>query len=482
MTRLGAAPVAGAEPAPRRRFDRHRLLYGDWSWLVRDPLDLVRLAFIGGTIAFAVMGRSTAVGLTAASALLLICRIIDLPRWFDFAVIAAMTLIAWGTAFGLYGDYYFYDNVVHAVAAFFYAPVLYLVLVRLGVLVDPGRTSLSRHHLGVFVSTLALGMAVGAGYEVIEWLSDSLLGTHFVKSIDDTGSDLLEDTLGSLAGAIMVAVWSVRSWSTRRSAAAARGHDHEFALRLAQGGRQAVRSRQTSPVFALTARLGALPLALSGVLAFAAGAALLLWRSPALRTVEVLFGLAMLAQAVLDLPAAARRWRGVRRPNGMVTVLGEAVVGAAVIASPGVSRLGLAYLVGASAVCLALLEAASLTTRGGSERARWLSGVAAVVAFVFGVSMLALPDHSLDATVVVFALYLLSLGAFRLVRATEALLARRGSAIERRDGEVDNQREVVGAATRPEAVALDGKAGADQTVVERDAQERTPRRPAVHRP
>jgi hypothetical protein len=78
-----------------------------------------------GTIAFAVMGRSTAVGLTAAAALLLICRIIDLPRRFDFAIIAAMTLIAWGTALGLYGDYYFYDNVVHAVAAFFYAPVLY---------------------------------------------------------------------------------------------------------------------------------------------------------------------------------------------------------------------------------------------------------------------------------------------------------------------------------------------------------------------
>jgi hypothetical protein len=34
-------------------WDRRRLVYGDWSWLVRDGLDVIRLAFFGGTIAFA---------------------------------------------------------------------------------------------------------------------------------------------------------------------------------------------------------------------------------------------------------------------------------------------------------------------------------------------------------------------------------------------------------------------------------------------
>ena len=61
------------------RINWHRLIYGEWWWALRDPLDVLRLAFVGGTVAFALMGRSTAVGLTAASALLLICRIIDLP-------------------------------------------------------------------------------------------------------------------------------------------------------------------------------------------------------------------------------------------------------------------------------------------------------------------------------------------------------------------------------------------------------------------
>jgi uncharacterized membrane protein HdeD (DUF308 family) len=172
----------------------------------------------------------------------------------------------------------------------------------------------------------------------------------------------------------------------------------------------------------------------------------------------------------------------VRRPNGLLTVIGEAVVGTAVIGSPGISRLGLAYLVGASAVVLALLEAASLSTRAGRERARWLSGVVAVSAFVFGVAILALPDHSLDATIVLFSLYLVSVGAFRLVRALEAWLALRTSPVQRDVRKVDDQREVVGAAARTEAVPPDREAVTDQAVVERNPQQRTPRRPAVDRP
>jgi len=45
-----------------RALDRRYLLLGDRNRLVRDPLDLLRLAFFAGTVVFAVMGRSTAVG------------------------------------------------------------------------------------------------------------------------------------------------------------------------------------------------------------------------------------------------------------------------------------------------------------------------------------------------------------------------------------------------------------------------------------
>src|ERR1700759_1571590 len=85
-----------------RTWDWQAIVYGDWTWFIRDPLDVLRLAFIGGTIVFAAEGRSAVVALTAASIVLLVARIVDLPRWFDFGLTVAMTLIAWGTALSLY--------------------------------------------------------------------------------------------------------------------------------------------------------------------------------------------------------------------------------------------------------------------------------------------------------------------------------------------------------------------------------------------
>src|SRR4029079_16279453 len=128
-----------------------------------------------GTIAFAVQGRSTAVALTAASAVLLVARVIDLPRWFDFGLTVAMSLIAWGTALSLYGGWFYYDRIVHGLSPIGYVPVLYIALVRLCVVPDPASAIRERRVArisGIFVITLALGIAVGACYESIEWFED----------------------------------------------------------------------------------------------------------------------------------------------------------------------------------------------------------------------------------------------------------------------------------------------------------------------
>src|SRR5215470_7642947 len=186
------------------RWDRRRLVYGDWSWLVRDGLDVLRFAFIAGTVVFAVQGRSTAVALTAASAVLLLGRVVNLPRWFEFGLIMAMTLIAYGTALSLYGGWFYYDKIVHGISPIGYVPVLYIALVRLGVVPDPGQ-AIREHKVariaGIFVVTLAVGVAVGAFYESIEWFEDKFLGGHFVGGLGDTETDLLCDEGGSILGA-----------------------------------------------------------------------------------------------------------------------------------------------------------------------------------------------------------------------------------------------------------------------------------------
>jgi hypothetical protein len=324
------------EVTRRGSWDRRRIIFGDWTWLVRDPLDVLRLVFIAGTVAFAVMGRSTAVGLTAASAVLLIARIADLPRWFDFTLIVAMTAIAWGTALSLYGDYFFYDNVVHSVSPFCYSPVLYISLVRLDVLPDPARVHSVSRRAGIFISTLALGMAVGAGYEVVEWSSDKLLGTHLVKSIDDTGSDLLEDTCGSLVAAILVTVWSTRRWTSRRipgerSTVGRFGRLRAWAARF--------RPRPGSPVEILEHRLGGIPLAGKIVAEIAAGTVLLVWPSPALRTVEIVVGVALAVRAVSDIIELVRGGGGYAL-RLLVEIAVDVAVAALVLAAPGAVQSG----------------------------------------------------------------------------------------------------------------------------------------------
>lgn len=193
-----------------------RFLLGDWNPIVRDPLDVLRISFLGGTIAIASLGRSTAIGLAFACLLLLVIRLADLPRIFDLAVILLMTMTAWGTAFSLYGRFYVYDNIVHALAPICYAPTVYVVLIRLGILPDLHRRQQAHHEVGIFVVTLALGMAVTAGYEAVEWLSDSIAGTHYVKSGNDTGGDIVAGTVGSAIGGILLVLWSVRGWGTVR--------------------------------------------------------------------------------------------------------------------------------------------------------------------------------------------------------------------------------------------------------------------------
>jgi hypothetical protein len=196
---------------------REKLLLGDWNRWIRDPIDLLRLCFIGTTIALALLGRSTAVGLGAASLVLVIARFTNLPRPFDLALVGAMALIGFGTAFDLYGRITHYDKFVHGLSPMMWAPVLYIVCVRLEVLPDLGKSRATHHLVGMFLVTLALGVAVGAGYEICEWSLDSFFPHwHLVKGERDTATDLIADFVGAGLGGIALVIWNLWGWGTLR--------------------------------------------------------------------------------------------------------------------------------------------------------------------------------------------------------------------------------------------------------------------------
>jgi len=193
------------------------LLLGDWHPLVRDPIDLLRASFPAGAVAFAIAGDAHgAVNLAVAGLAGLVARLVNLPRVYDLCFMLAMVLTGWGEALDLYDALGWYDVLVHFLVPLLGAPVAYIALARLEVLPDPREETATRHHAGIFVVTLALGLAIGAVWEIVEWTSDATLGSRLSLGNRDTIGDLVADGAGSLIGALLLLVWTIHGWGSVR--------------------------------------------------------------------------------------------------------------------------------------------------------------------------------------------------------------------------------------------------------------------------
>ena len=194
-------------------------MLGDWKGPVRDPLGVLRLVFLAGIVLFAILGDVKGIGnLAVASIAVLLARAAQLPRIYDLAVIVAMAFTGWGEALGLYDALPWYDNVVHFVVPLLTSQVIYLCLARLEVLPDLREETLPRHHLGIFVVTFALGVAVGGLWEIFEYGSDHIFGSELQLGNDDTVGDLIADSLGALCGAALLVAWTRFGWGSVKRA------------------------------------------------------------------------------------------------------------------------------------------------------------------------------------------------------------------------------------------------------------------------
>ena len=197
--------------------DARRLVLGDWNPVVRDGIDVLRLLLLGGAVAYAVAGRPGAASLLAAlGAVTVVARLVNLPRVYDLCLTAGMALQGFGETFGLYDQFVRFDDLVHFTLPMLTAPVVYIALARLDVVPDPRDETHLRHYVGIAVVTAALGISIGALWEIYEWRSDAWLGTALSEGNDDTNGDLVRDTLGSLVGAALLVAWARFGWGSVR--------------------------------------------------------------------------------------------------------------------------------------------------------------------------------------------------------------------------------------------------------------------------
>jgi hypothetical protein len=195
--------------------DTRTLVLGDWSPVVRDPVDLLRLAYVGATIGIVASGghwTNAAVSTAAAVAV----GFANLPRPYDLAFVLAMGLTGLGDAFGAYSTFGNFDSVVHFLVPFFVSPVVYILLARIEVLRDLQEESHGPHRFGIFVITFALGMAIGGLWEGFEWVADHAVGSHLQLGLDDTMGDLAADACGAFLGGALLVAWTVYGWGSVR--------------------------------------------------------------------------------------------------------------------------------------------------------------------------------------------------------------------------------------------------------------------------
>jgi hypothetical protein len=216
--------IAPAAPAERQQhLTWQKAILGDWSSWIRDPLDLARIGFVCAVIVWGLAGKPV-LQVVAAALVLLVARAVSLPRFYDFSLIVVMFLLAWGEVLGLYDSWGMYDDVVHFTVPLLTTGMLYLLLVRLDVLPELTALAQPHHRIGFFLTTLFLGMAIGAGWEIVEFTLDSRAGTNLQVSVYDTSTDLIFDTLGATLSATILLLWSLGGHSLKRRPGAALAH------------------------------------------------------------------------------------------------------------------------------------------------------------------------------------------------------------------------------------------------------------------
>jgi hypothetical protein len=151
--------VVRPKPMPT---DLLKWLVGDWNRVIRDPLDVLRLAPLIGALVTLVSGNTTHTGeLVGGFLIVLAPRVLNVQRPFDLAFQLGMNLALWGNVFGLFDQIYGYDKVVHFILPCGSAMLLYITLCHLRLVPDLSEDAGLHDRVAMVLITLAFGLTVG---------------------------------------------------------------------------------------------------------------------------------------------------------------------------------------------------------------------------------------------------------------------------------------------------------------------------------
>ncbi|MCA5922506.1 hypothetical protein [Curtobacterium oceanosedimentum] len=121
-------------------------------------------------------------------------RMLGLRPTFDMAVCLLVLLSGWSSVLEWYTSVFLWDKFMHVVLTGLLAAVLYVIGSELRAVPAPD----SERRVVVAVLALAAGLAIGAVWEMGEWLGHNFVDSRIFVGYDDTIGDLAADGAGGL--------------------------------------------------------------------------------------------------------------------------------------------------------------------------------------------------------------------------------------------------------------------------------------------
>ncbi|WP_308796383.1 hypothetical protein [Agromyces silvae] len=166
--------------------------------------DVVRVIGVLGIVVAFIWFAPTDAGVVAAALPAVFApRFLGARAGFDLISGVVVLAAAWSNVFDLYRTVPGWDLVMHVVCTGVLAALLYLALARLEVVPAPAAVGALRRTPIVIVT--ALGLALGAIWEMIEWLGKEFVTDEIFVTYTDTIGDLAADGVGGLLAGILVA-------------------------------------------------------------------------------------------------------------------------------------------------------------------------------------------------------------------------------------------------------------------------------------
>jgi hypothetical protein len=165
---------------------------GEWA------ADVVRVAGVLSVVVCFVWFAPTDAGVIALTTpALMLPRFLGVVAWFDVLFGLTVLVAAWSNVIDLYTSVWWWDIAVHLVCTAVLAVMAYVLLARLGVL--PGARRPARVPI---VLVTALGLALSAVWEMVEWAGFVFVTDEIFVAYQDTIGDMAVGGLGALGAGI----------------------------------------------------------------------------------------------------------------------------------------------------------------------------------------------------------------------------------------------------------------------------------------